>query len=579
MSEKMRLKAILPAFLIIVLASILRLIWLDKIPNAIGGDELDYILTAKAIFLTGKDVSGKLSPVSLFRFKYPAGEFPKAELPYLLFAPFVGLLDFSLLTVRLPYVFFSILIPFLIYLIAKKLLGKDIGIIAGFVAAINPWLIYIGRTSYESSPAVFFYLCGLYVLLIARGWKIMFALPFLFLGFYSYIATKLIFLPFVFIIAFYAYWYTNKRRFLPQYLLLCFFSILLVAFFVFSLKQVPGDSRLGEILLPNAPEIAQQVDDLRRISIKTPLTNLLVNKITVFLRIVITKFFKIFSLEYLFLYGDSFFSIWWHGLFYYLDAIFLFLGFMALFIRHKKLFLFFLLLVILGTFPQVFHRVTPENMAIHISLTFPFLIIFIAVGIWHFLQLVKNKYFFYTAASLIIVLYVILVLNFFNIYIFQHSLQGYFDFHVRILSKYISLAQGNEQSIIISTTRSPDLFKKYLFYTNSYNRNTTTQIRQIFEEEKIELGKVKFTSCNPDINLEQKTDLVIYDVECGITPKDLKYLRISRLSDGGETYRIYNDHICSDFDLNRYPANISLSDFAVEKLSRERFCQKFISDI
>lgn len=579
MSEKMRFKAILPAFLIIVLASTLRLIWLDKIPNAIGGDELDYILTAKAIFLTGKDVSGELSPISLFRFNYPPSEFPKAELPYLLIVPFVGLTDFSLLTARLAYAFFSILIVFLIYLIAKKLLGKNIAIIAGFVAAINPWFIYIGRTSYESAPAVFFYLCGLYVLLIARGWKIMFALPFLFFGFYSYIATKLIFLPFVFMIAFYVYWYINKRQFLRQYLLLCFFSILLVVFFVFSLKQAPGDSRLGEILLPNAPEIAKQVDELRRISIKTPLTNLFVNKMTVFLRIIITKFFKIFSLEYLFLHGDSFFSIWYHGLFYYLDAVFLFLGFIALFIRHKKLFLFFLLLVILGTVPQVFHRVTTENMAIHISLVFPFLIIFIAIGIWHFLQLVKNKYFFYSATSLIIVLYLILVLNFFNIYIFQHSLHGYFDFHLRILSKYISLAQDNEQSIIVFTTRSPDLFRKYLFYTNSYNRNTTIQIRQIFKEGEIEFGKLKFTSCNPNIDLRQKTNLVIYDVGCGFDLGDLKHLSISRLSDGGEIYRIYNDRICSDFDLNRYPVNISLSDFAVEKLSRERFCQKFISRI
>ena len=55
-----------PLFLIIVLALFLRLLWLDRIPTGISNDELDYVLTAKAIFFTGTDIAGSgWSPLSL----------------------------------------------------------------------------------------------------------------------------------------------------------------------------------------------------------------------------------------------------------------------------------------------------------------------------------------------------------------------------------------------------------------------------------------------------------------------------------------------------------------------------------
>lgn len=566
-------------FLIILLAITLRFLWLDKVPNAMGGDELDYFLVGKAISLTGQDITGAWSPISLLSFKPPPGQWLKGELPYLIAALFTGPNDFSLFRAKLPYVFCSILTVLLIYLITKNLIDTRVAIIAGFLAAINPWFIYFGRTAYEATLVNLLYLCAIYILLIGKGWKILLALPFLYLGFYSYIATKLIFLPLTFLVAFYAYWFINKKRFLGQYLLLCFASICLVVFFAFSLRQMSGGSRLAEVLTPASPEIIQQVDYIRKVSIKTPLTNLFENKLSVFLRVIINNFLKILSTENLFLYGDNFVSIYRHGPFYYLDAVFLLLGFIILFIRkNKNIFFFLMALVIIGTLPQVFHT-SDVNMASHIAFIFPFLIIFIAAGIFGFIKIIQRKYYFYISASIIVILYILLLLNFLNIYFFQHSLQGNFDFSVRLLSKYLSLEEkrSDEGFVFIITNGPPDYFRKYLFYTNSYNKNTALQIRQIFKEGKTEFGKVKFISCKSPFELDQKANIIIYNSGCGDNIKNLKHLSISRLADGGETYKIYNDALCGEFDLKRYPGGISLSDFEVESLSKKQFCETFVS--
>ena len=81
-------------------------------------------------------------------------------------------------------------------------------------------------------------------------------------------------------------------------------------------------SRLGEVFTPNDPAIAKQVDQVRKVSIQNPLTNIFENKLTMYSRVILTKLFKSLAADYLFVYGDNFFSILRHGMFYVLDAFF-----------------------------------------------------------------------------------------------------------------------------------------------------------------------------------------------------------------------------------------------------------------
>ena len=318
--------------LIIFLASFLRFLWLDKVPNAIGGDELTYVLTAKSMFLRWTDITGSWNPLSIFIFHYPPGE-AQAELPYFLLLPIVGPFSLSLFTARILYAVLSVLSVFLIYLISKNLFSRNVAFFAAIIAAINPWFIYIGRTDYEVVPAVFFFLLSLYVFLVVKGWKILAAIPVLCLAFYSYIGTKLIFVPFVLFVAFYAYFYVNKRKYLREYLIVFIFSILLVLLFAFSLKNNSAGQRVGEILLPNNPAVVNLVNNSKQFSIQTPFMNLFDNKANVYFKLLSTKFLNATSFNYLFIDGDNFYNLR-YGFFYIIDAFFLVAG--LFFALNKK---------------------------------------------------------------------------------------------------------------------------------------------------------------------------------------------------------------------------------------------------
>ena len=577
MLSKKVLVSFFPLVLVFLIAFLFRYIWLDKIPTAIGGDEIVYTLNAKASFITGHDIFGTWSPVNGLLFQYPKGE-AQAELPYILNSFFVGPTDFSLFVSRVPNLIMGVLLVLFIFLVTRQLLGKNAAVFAALVASINPWLIYIGRTAYEATPAMLFYFISFYILLKAKGWLILLAFPFLVAAFYSYIATKLIFLPFVFIIIIYAFIFINKRKYLKQYLALFTLCLLFLVFFIVFLKLNPQTARLDELLTPFDPAISQEVDSIRKTSIQNPLLGIFVNKYTIFANIVAAKTLKSFSFDYLFVYGDEFFSIWRHGLFYYIDSIFLMLGALFLFTKKRSVFFLFLLLALLGVVPQVFHTADVGNFSIHMTITIPFLIILIGFGIEGLVNYFKNKNYNLILSILVLFFYFLSTLNFANIYFFWHPLQGYFDFPIRVVSSY-ALRSSNNQNVTVYSNSSFDLFKKYLFYSNSYNKNTAKQIANNLNSERYTFGNVTFASCNSALDYKNRENLVIADVKCSQKKSDLPHLSIARLKDGGESFRILHDRLCREVALNRYPSNLKVPDFDIENLPTDKFCQTFITSL
>lgn len=569
----------LPLILIIALAFILRFLWIDKVPNAVGGDELTYVVNARAMFISGTDISGTWNPLTGFIFKYPAYTLPQAELPYFLIAPFVGLFGFSLFSIRIIFVLLSVLSVPLIYIITKALFNKNAGLAAAFVMCVNPWSIYMARTSYESTPAIFFYLLGFYMLLIFKSKKILLSIPVFFLAFYSYVGTKVSFFPFVFAVVLFSYFFVSKKKYKKEYLMILASCLLLVVVFAFAVFTTTGQSRAGELISLNAPQISQEVDYVRKVSIQNPLTSLFENKITVFSRIVLTKLFKSFSFDYLFVYGDQFYSILRHGFFYVLDALFLIMGLVASYKYRKSTFFLLSSICLIGVLPQLLYSARVDNFSIHLSLLFAVLPIFIGLGIWEVANLIKNKFYFRISLLITGGLYLLLILNFLNIYFYQFPLRGYFDFHVRLLSKYATLASIKGKEVTIYSPSAPDIFKKYLFYSNSYNKDTYLQVRKIYKSEKFKFQNITFAGCDRTIDPAYKTNIIIYDFNCGSLSKEVKHLAIPRLSDGGQSYQIYNDKICNGFNLKRYPQNIGIKDFAIEDLSTQKFCETFITSL
>jgi len=558
-------------FVIVLLASFLRLIHIDKIPPSVTGDELLYAVTAKSTYVTGHDISGTWNPLSVFLFRYPPGE-NQAELPYVIHLLFSGPFPFSLFLIKIPFVIQSIGIVLLLYGITKNLFGKPAGIAAGLVAAINPWLVVIGRTAYESTPATFFYLLSLYTLLLFKSWKILWCLVPLLLAFYSYIGTKLIFLPFTLIAILSAY-KTNGHRFKKIYVTLFTACTIFVCIFILLLSSSSGWSRISEIMLPNSLIVSSEVDALRKSSIQTPILPILVNRYTIYIQIITEKLFRIFSPSYLFIEGDQLFLPVKMGFFYMADIIFIFLGSLYLFTINKQKFILLTLFILLGAFPHIFNK-TLGDFSIHLSLMFPFIILLIGIGITHTIQGLSQKY--KPIVMIIIVFIYSLGFGKFCItYFFQYPLESAGDFPIRVLSHYISLTQKIHPSVILYTTTSNDILKKYLFYSNNMTGQSIPEIRQILLQNKqIEFQNISFVSCDDTVKSIPKNNLIIYDVNCGMNIT-LPHIQIVRLADAGGVFNIYNDALCSKYTLNPYPTGIKISDFNVEKQSVERFCTTY----
>ncbi|HVT01635.1 MAG TPA: glycosyltransferase family 39 protein [Patescibacteria group bacterium] len=554
--------------IILAFAAITRLLLLGNVPSAITGDELFYILTIKSVALTGHAFNSSWNILPILFFKYPTPHV-QAELPYLLLYPIISIAPFSLLTSKITYALLSIATVFVIYLLGEKLFDKRTGLIAAAIGAINPWLFFIGRTSYEVVPATFFYLLGIYLLLREKGNKILYSFPIFVLAFYSYIGTKVCLVPIVLVTSVYA-WYINKRKNTSKYAVLNLLCILFLLFFATSLS---GNARTSDLVTPFSPEIASHVDNIRKVSIAPNIIgSLLNNKFTVFANIEIIKTIKAFSFDYLFFTGDNFVSLYTHGLLYFVDLFFVTIGVMYLFVENRKKLLFIAGLMFAGVLPQIMFN-SNEIFSPHLSLFLVFLIIPIAFGISKVTERYKNIF----VSIVILGIYTLSFINFLNIYFFQFPLRGHFDFPSRELSYYVKIA--SQKSPVDLYVKSPvDAFSKYVYYTNALNKNNYSAIERAFTNKDYKLGNVTFLSCPDIMNEKSKTNVVIYNNgECPPIENSLPSLKISALLDGGEIYQIYNDKFCHNYALNTYPSHIKLSDFNVESLTQQKFCQTFIS--
>lgn len=560
---------------ILFIAAFLRLFLLDKIPNSINGDELHYLLDTKSFFFTGKDTLQTASIFDTLLFRYSPYGTVGAELQYYLEMPLLGPLPFSLFLIYLPNAILGIITVFLSYIISKKLFNTHVALFSGFFAAVNPWYIFISRTSYEMIPAVCFYLCSFYVLLVAKGWKILLAIPFLILTFYSDIAAKPIMLPLTLALVFYCYFFTNKRKFALQYSILIALLSIFVLFYFIQIKNAPATSRLSEILLPNSQIVSQQVDSLRKTSINNALLPFFDNKISIFFTILTGNMFSLFSPDYLFVHGDYFASLGQYGLFYPLDLLFLIIGGVWLFLHNKKLFILFCIFIFFSIIPQIIHT-SNKNFTPHINLLFPFFIMIMAVGAWQLFKLLNDKK-LYIFTIIISVVYLFSIGSFIHTYFFNMPLQhNFFNFPDRVLSRYISLSKQHQQTTLIYTPNPKEKFKEYILYSNSYTKNNSQLIAASLLHEQYTSDSVRFLSCDRKITTVNKNDVIITNFLCHM---HLQYphLSLPELSDNGTVFEIYNDTICKKYSLHGYISHFNISDFAVEKLPQKIFCTKFIS--
>lgn len=561
---------------ILIIAAVFRLLWLGKIAPGISDDELFYVLTAKSFFLTAKDLS---QSIPLLAMHIPEGIYaPFSRVPSVLFSALIGPMSLSLFAARIPYAIVGTLFVLLMYGIGRRLFDEKTALILALATAVNPWNIMFFRTSFDTPIAVFFIYLAIYLLLTTKGWKILIVYPVFILALYSYIGTSLIDCIFLLPVIWYAWRHMNKKKYSKQYLLVTFAILATWLLFILTMQSQNYGGRTEELLTPMNQTVAAEVNEERRLSIQTPLTNILINKISVFIKLVTEKYLGAFSPILLFTNGESrtTFTLWTHGLFYYTDIIFCIVGLYILFRKNRPLFYLIGSLIILAPLPSVF-SVVGTSYSLRSSLLYPILLITIAVGASQIINSSDKKINKFVI-GLCILVYTILISNFFNIYFFRNAINNSeaFGFSGRVLARYIELAhQSSPHVFVIERGSSRELFNQYIFFANLYSKETLNFVAKEYLTNTYSWQNIYFIGCPDNIIEPKDTVIMTYGIECSLYNKQKYSIVLPQLSDNGSLYKIYNDSVCNSYVLDTYVHDVSFGDLDVEHMPKKTFCQKY----
>lgn len=564
--------------LIIFLLALTSRLWhLWDVPPSMIHDELNYVMSAKSIFHTGKVIPQTAS--SLFSFSEKDYDVVISEIPQYLIALFIGPFRLNQFTARLPYAVVSSFSVVLLYLVAGRLLGRRIGIICGVVGAFNPWSIHLGRTALEVNFATLFYLAGFYFVLLGGWKKIIYALIFFILMFFSYLGAKLHFLTLVMIFGtFVLFTRKSDKR------IAIFFIFLAVSFFFLyflTLRFQPAGSRTDELIVFNNQWASSIVNDERRLSFDNKATFIFSNKLTAVLRRIFVTYLNGFSTGALFSRGEtvSVYSLWEYGQFHYLDFFLALLGFATLFSKRKKAFWLLFALLIIGPLVSAIDLVE-NTYAIRAFPMFPVLVMLISAGADFVFRLPKygKTIFFFLATA-----YFLGVFYFFYVYFFRYPLYSAerWYFSERLAIRYANLVKDRDDidRIIISTVESPKIvFENYLFYSGLYDTKSEIDLaNKIIKSKDYTYGKVSVIhGCPTDSAITSRTVLISHERFGCVGDAKLKS-QILDVKDSGTVFVIENDKLCLGYQLPKYYYIHRIEDMHIEDLDVEHFCGSWIA--
>ena len=568
----------------LLLVFILRVIFLDRFPIGITHDELNYIISAKSLFLTHSFAPGTapaILPTGMADYTVTV-----AEVPVFILTPFIGPVSFSLFMSRMIGALLSVTIALALFLIVKNVTGKrSLAYATLLLVAINPWSFLMGRSIFEVNFFVAFFLWGFWILIKNKGWKVLYALPLYLLGFFSYTGGQISFYLFMVASLIYHY-FENKKVNKKMYLLFFFFiTAVLIGYFLVVFRNQSFTTRGGEIYLPTRPEVAQMVDEERKFSVPSGINKLFINKATVFFNGFLDKYLNAFSINNLFLTGESraAFSFQEHGNFYFIDLIFIIFGLCYLFTINRKA--CFLVLTVIMVAPLTSGlNVVEYSYSQRAGLMYPFLIILTGLGMGSFILSINSVKLRKMFTVLVVGLYLLLFANLLHIYFYRfpvYASDGWF-FQDRLLAKYIGSVQKKSSDIKIRVFSSEPkiVFEEYLFYSDSYNRTAAKNINSLMAKGEYSSGNLEFINkCPTDKPREDEVYILDNTLACDRLPWMKDPVRITRFRDVYENYLIYNDKLCRDLKLGTYVNQSVYSNFTVEKQSPDMFCLNWITKI
>jgi hypothetical protein len=584
-----KLKFLLLGFFLLNL--FLKFLFIKSTPPSATYDEIIYVAEAQSIVKYGTDLTGNWRPWHL----EPSDSYYTELTSTVLTPGFILFPNNPILAAKFVPILLGSLIPILLGLIVFKLTSKKGALIATIlIATLNPWIFQFSRMGYDSLFSVGFYLIGIVSLLYFKNWKKLWSLIPFFLGFYQYQGHKVLLVPLVGIVFLYIYFKQfsikdilnkYKKIILNKELLATFFvlsfSLILTISYLVRLPNLTSGERISEFSFYDQTELASEVNKQRRISLDSPLTSIYSNKYIVLSRVLADRLFNSFNLKRLFIEGHrglDTFTVLDYGFFHLIDAFVIVLS-LAFIIRNSKdlkPLYFILAFIIIGALPNVIRTGSPW-ITFRGSFAFLGLVMLMGAGIFNFYDELKFKY----KNILAILIYLICASPFFFLYFVRYPVThgAYIGIYERIMANYIQRIDVNSKSLIVPD-RADATFDYMIAYSSLLTNENKEQVNLAAQTKKFQINNTLIASnCPIDIaETNEDTTVFVYFFKkpCAPGKNNEKTTEIKSFIDGGSIFTVYNDNLCSKYDLGGYP-DIKENVLNIEELSDQEFCQSFFS--
>ncbi len=564
----------------------IRIYQISSIPAFVVSDEIQYISEARSLGISGRDLSGSWSPLSLTS---ASGWY--AELPGSMMLPATLLFwNDPMLSAKVTHVLMGSFIPLLLGGIALSVFkNKRMAAFILTLAAINPWLFQFSRLAFESYFSLFFYLLGMYVFLAFSDWKKLWALAPFFLGFFQYQGHKLLLVPFVLLLALYLFadrflekkkWAVQLSKLERATIVIVLFSLILTGIFIYRLPSQAAGERTTQISFLDSEGLSTEVNAQRQASITNPLQPLFTNKATVFIHDATAKYLGTFNFVYLFSGGANSSDSWAvtsHGKFFLLDILLIIAG-LTYFSdkKYQRGLTLVIALLLISPLPGML-ATGPLWATFRTAFVIPFLLLLAGAGAERFYTLFGRK--FFTAVA---VVYILFTLPFFYDYFFRYPIYSTGDvyFYNRVMASYVKRSDRSDKTLILAD-ETRHLFITLLFYNGWLTKETYPGISAALNSNLyiIDNLEVRENCFDPELIIENPLVLVQRHIgNCaGVDESSTQYtdkISIPSLLDSGEVVRVYGDTLCSQYPLNSY-SQVTTNSFTIETLSDKDFCQTY----
>jgi 4-amino-4-deoxy-L-arabinose transferase-like glycosyltransferase len=454
-------KSTLKKFLILVvlvIALVLRVYQLDKVPPSLFGDEIDVGYQAYSLLKTGKDIKGNSWPILI-------ESLSEHRAPLFIYSdiPFIAIFGLNEWGVRLASVFWGVLGILGLYLLTRKLFNEKLGLLAAGFLTISPWHIHYSRAGFEVTMLLMFLVFGAYFFLKGLEKKQFLIISAVLFGLTPYIyQTAVVFMP-----SLIGLLVILNRQILRKNLKINFLVVLTLVFIMtpFIVQTFAGEAgnRFGLISIFGNKGTEEKVTILQqRENLPLGLERVFHNKPIVMMQNFSINYLRTFSPEFLFLQGDpnARHSIHEMGEMYFFEVILLLTGLFLILkskTPEKKLILGWLLLSPIPaslTYDGGFH-------ATRNFILLPPLMILLSLGLK---EILDKKYKF--LGMLILTLFIFNFIFFLHRYFVDYPLESSraWQFGFKESMQYVATNSKDYQRILINNTYEPSLIR-FLFWT------------------------------------------------------------------------------------------------------------------